>query len=208
MIVSIISDFAFLRAFACREVGAVGTSPDAKNSPEDFEVHLLEIVIVLRRGSTSRTNVRQPQSSRHLACGQAEGSSRHIVKLWTESVVTYPHEPNPSIHSNHEVSVLVVMPPSYRNRTAWLYLCPATSTTNGGARDARSRICSSMISVHFFRNREACCFDDGHVAVIILASPLPISRQCLHRRRIACPTRPSVCQRFLDSASPITIEVD
>ena len=41
-----LSHFCLLQGLGVREVGVIGTTLEAKDSPEDFEVRLCELVIV------------------------------------------------------------------------------------------------------------------------------------------------------------------
>ena len=62
-------------------------------------------------------------------------------------------------------------PPRYRNFIVCFYLCPAASATNGGTRDARSRVCSSMVSVFFFETWRPSASKMVTLTVIIFSSP-------------------------------------
>ena len=87
----------------------VGMTLAAKDAPEDFEVCLSELVIVSRVEDSRHTPVQQ--GFNHLVLQQAylqtESGGRHIVLLRTDPLVACPHEWDPSLDPNNDVSVLV-----------------------------------------------------------------------------------------------------
>ena len=102
-------DFCLVEGLGAREVGVVGTTLEAKDSPEDFGVRLSELVLVGRIEGPRHTPVQQGLN--HLGVQpadlQAEPGGRRIVSLGTELFVACSHGSDPPLDLDHEVIFFV-----------------------------------------------------------------------------------------------------
>ena len=87
----------------------VGTTLEARESPQDLQARLSKLVIVSRVEGPGHTPVHQGLNRLGLqqADLQAEPGGRHIVSLWTEQFVACPRESEPSLDVYRKVSVFV-----------------------------------------------------------------------------------------------------
>ena len=87
----------------------LGTTLEAKDSPEGFGVLLWELPTVSCVEGPRHAPVQQGLN--HLGLEQedlwAEPGARDVVMLWTTPLVACPHESDPSLDLNHEASVFV-----------------------------------------------------------------------------------------------------